>query len=56
MVECWCNDEFAGVSFWNLHQFQVGSFLKKGVNKICLRVTGSAANLYENANIEFGLM
>ena len=55
MIECYCNDEFAGVSFWNTHRFDVGNKLQKGTNKIRLVVTGNAANIYVNANIAYGI-
>lgn len=56
MAECYCNGELAGVSFWNPHQFEVSKYLKKGTNKIEIIMTGTAANIYENAKIPFGLM
>lgn len=55
MAECWCNDEFVGVSFWNDHYFNVGSYLKKGENEIKLLMTGNAANIYAGAEIFYGL-
>lgn len=55
MAECWCNGVFAGVSFWNDHCFTVGPFLKNGFNEICLVLTGNAANIYEHADIYYGL-
>ena len=55
MIECYCNDEFVGVSFWNTHRFDVGAKLQKGTNKIRLVVTGNAANIYVNANIAYGI-
>lgn len=56
MVECYCNGKFAGVSFWNPHDFCIGKYLKKGENQIKLIVTGSAANNYTNDLIAYGLM
>lgn len=56
MVECYCNGKFAGVSFWNPHDFCIGNYLKKGENQIKLIVTGSAANNYTNDLIAYGLM
>lgn len=56
MAECFCNGQFAGVSFWNPHRFQVGPFLKPGENEIQVVFTGNAANLYTDAKIEYGIM
>ncbi len=55
MVEVYCNGEFADVSFWGRHRFDLTGRLQKGVNEISLVVTGNAANIYENAGIPFGL-
>lgn len=55
MVECYCNGEFAGVSFWNPHQFDIGQKLQEGDNEIKLVVTGNAANIYSDADIFYGL-
>lgn len=55
MAECWCNDQFAGVSFWNEHRFRIGPYLKEGKNRIRLVFTGSAANIYDKAGLAFGL-
>ena len=55
MVVCLCNGEFAGVSLWNPHCFNVGKHLKPGLNKIKLAVTGSAANKYSPPGVAFGL-
>ena len=51
MVECYCNGTFVDVSFWNPHKFQIGSFLKSGINSITLVVTGNAANIYNTTNL-----
>ena len=50
MVECYCNGTFVDVGFWNPHKFQIGSFLKDGINEITLVITGNAANMYSAAN------
>ena len=58
MAECFCNGKPAGVSFFGPHVFEIGSFLKGGeneINEVKLVFTGSAANVYENAGIPFGL-
>lgn len=55
MVECFCNEEFVDVSFWGRHRFDLTGFLRKGKNEIRLVVTGNAANVYEDAGIEYGL-
>lgn len=55
MVECFVNDQPAGVSFWNPHEIYVGPFLKAGPNTIRLVVTGSAANRYGNRPVPYGL-
>jgi hypothetical protein len=46
MVECYCNGEFAGVSFWNPHRFRIGKWLHPGKNELTLVVTGNIANRY----------
>ena len=58
MAECFCNGKPAGVSFFGPHVFEIGSLLKDGeneINEVKLAFTGSAANVYENAGIPFGL-
>lgn len=55
MVECYCNGQFVDVSFWGKHFFDLEGHLKEGDNEIRLVCTGNAANIYENANIPFGL-
>ena len=56
MVECFANGEFVGVSLWNTHEFNLAKHLKKGENKLMLKVTGNAANRYTNHKIEYGLL
>ncbi len=56
MLECFINGNFAGVSFWNDHEFYVSPYLNDGENIIELKVSGSAANKYSNAKIEYGLI
>jgi len=55
MVEAYCNDRFVDVSFWGEHRFDLTGKLQQGENEIRLVCTGNAANIYENANILFGL-
>ena len=55
MAECYCNDSFAGVSFFAPHRFEIGSFLKEGKNEIRLIFTGNAANKYDNAGLFYGI-
>lgn len=55
MVECYCNGRFVDVSFWGKHSFSLKGCLTGDDNEIRLVCTGSAANIYENANIPFGL-
>ncbi len=55
MIECYCNGSFVDVSFWGVHRFEIGGFLKEGDNEIRLVATGNAANIYEKAGISFGL-
>lgn len=55
MVEVYCNDEFVDVSFWGEHRFELTGKLQQGENEIRVVCTGNAANIYENANIPFGL-
>ena len=58
MAECFCNGKPAGVSFFGPHVFEIGSLLKDGENggnEVKLMFTGSAANIFENAGLPFGL-
>lgn len=64
MIECFCNGSFVDVSFFGetesdrmnvKHHFCVGPYLRQGENEIRLRCTGNAANIYENADIPYGL-
>ena len=58
MAECFCNGKPAGVSFFGPHVFEIGSLLRDGeneINEVKLIFTGSAANVYENAGLPFGL-
>lgn len=55
MAECWCGGEFAGVSFWNTHEFKVGNLLREGTNEIRIRFTGSAANRYSGQKLDYGM-
>ncbi|MCM1134602.1 MAG: hypothetical protein NC400_03410 [Clostridium sp.] len=55
MAECYCNGNFAGVSFYSPHRFEIGPFLQKGENEIRLVLTGNAANIYDDAGLFFGL-
>ena len=55
MVECFCNGQFVDVGFWGEHRFDLTGHIKQGENEIRLVVTGNAANIYEHADIAFGL-
>ena len=55
MAECYCNESFAGVSFFAPHRFEIGSLLKEGENEIKLVFTGNAANKYDKAELFYGL-
>ncbi|MGN0251207.1 MAG: hypothetical protein ACI4EH_07630 [Oliverpabstia sp.] len=55
MAECYCNGKFVDVSFWNPHRFEIKDFLHKGENVIRVTMTGNAANIYADANINYGL-
>ena len=55
MVECYCNGNFVDVSLWGVHRFEIGKHLTTGENEIKLVVTGNAANIYEKADLAFGL-
>ena len=58
MAECFCNGKPAGVSFFGPHVFEIGSLLRDGENggnEVKLMFTGSAANIFENAGLPFGL-
>lgn len=54
MAECYVNDEFCDVSFFN-HKFEIGKFLKEGTNSIKLVVTGNIANKYNEDKIFYGI-
>ena len=54
MAECYVNDEFCDVEFFN-HRFEIGKFLKKGNNSIKLVVTGNIANKYNEEKIFYGI-
>lgn len=55
MAELRINGVFAGASFFE-RRFEAGAFLETGKNKITLDVFASAANKYDEADIEFGLI
>jgi len=55
MVECYVNGIFCGVSLWNKHEFYLSPYLKKGVNTIELKVTGSAVNRFTSHRVDYGL-
>ena len=55
MAECFVNGSFAGVSFWNEHEFEISDFVKEGNNEIILKVTGNASNRFTENTIEYGL-
>ena len=54
MAECYVNDEFCDVAFFN-HRFEIGKFLKEGLNSIKLVVTGTIANKYNDDKIFYGI-
>ncbi len=55
MAECYCNGELMGASLYSPHTFEIGRALHAGENEVKLVFTGSAANVYEKADIPFGL-
>ena len=55
MVECYCNGELADVALWSPHRLRIGKFLRQGNNELKLIITGSAANIYCDVEIPFGL-
>lgn len=55
MAECFVNGSFAGVSFWNEHEFEISDFVKEEDNEIILKVTGNASNRFTENTIEYGL-
>lgn len=55
MAECYCNGEYVGVSFYEPHKFYVGDYLYEGNNKIEMIMTGNIANVFDNANLFYGL-
>lgn len=55
MAELWVNGQFAGVSFWSTHRFDLKGLLKEGVNELKLIVTGSLANRYGKQPVSYGV-
>ena len=55
MAECYCNGIYVGVSFYEPHKFHVGDYLCEGDNKIEVVMTGNVANIFDNANLFYGL-
>ena len=56
MAECWCNGAFAGMSLYAPHRFTIGPYLHVGENEIKVVFTGSAANVYVDAGIPYGIV
>lgn len=56
MAECWCNGAFAGMSLYAPHRFMIGPYLHVGENEIKVVFTGSAANVYVDAGIPYGIV
>ena len=56
MAECWCNGAFAGMSLYAPHRFMIGQYLHAGENEIKVVFTGSAANVYADAGIPYGIV
>lgn len=56
MAECWCNGAFAGMSLYAPHRFMIGPYLHEGENEIKVVFTGSAANVYADAGIPYGIV
>ena len=56
MAECWCNGVFAGMSLYAPHRFTIGQYLHVGENEIKVVFTGSAANMYTDAGIPYGIV
>ena len=54
MAECWCNNNFVGVSFASPHRFEIGKFLEVGKNQLKIVLTGNAANKYGGVDIFYG--
>ena len=55
MAECWCNGVFVGMSLYAPHRFMIGPYLHEGENEIKVVFTGSAANVYADAGIPYGI-
>nr|MCR5102260.1 hypothetical protein [Butyrivibrio sp.] len=55
MAELFINGEFAGVSFYSPHYFDIKKFVKEGNNALTLKVTGSLANVYGHEKVFFGI-
>lgn len=56
MAECWCNGVFVGMSLYAPHRFMIGPYLHEGENEIKVVFTGSAANVYADAGIPYGIV
>ena len=56
MAECWCNGAFAGMSLYAPHRFMIGPYLHEEENEIKVVFTGSAANVYADAGIPYGIV
>ena len=56
MAECWCNGAFAGMSLYAPHRFMIEPYLHEGENEIKVVFTGSAANVYADAGIPYGIV
>lgn len=56
MAECWCNGAFAGMSLYAPHRFTIRPYLHVGENEIKVVFTGSAANVYADAGIPYGIV
>ena len=56
MAECYCNGEFAGMSLYAPHRFTIGPYLHAGENEVKIVFTGSAANVYTDAEIPYGIL
>ena len=56
MAECFVNANIAGFSLWNEHEFYLTPYLKKGVNKIVIKMTASAVNRFTDHRFEYGIV
>ncbi|WP_337099898.1 glycosylhydrolase-like jelly roll fold domain-containing protein [Paenibacillus sp. YIM B09110] len=56
LARLWVNDREAGVRMWSPYVFDIGGYLKPGVNVLKVAVTNSLANQYDGKSYASGLI